>query len=63
LTTTTATTTTTTTTLVASTTSSSGTTQTLWGQCGGVGWAGPTVCASPATCKEQNEWYSQCLDS
>jgi endo-1,4-beta-xylanase len=32
-----------------------------WGQCGGNGWTGPTVCASPYTCKKQNDWYSQCL--
>lgn len=52
---------TTTTTLVTSTTPASGATQTQWGQCGGNGWTGPTVCASPYTCEEQNEWYSQCL--
>lgn len=32
-----------------------------WGQCGGQGWTGPTVCASPYTCKAQNPYYSQCL--
>ncbi|RYC87171.1 putative mannan endo-1,4-beta-mannosidase C [Fusarium oxysporum f. sp. narcissi] len=32
-----------------------------YGQCGGASWTGPTVCASPYTCKEQNQWYSQCL--
>ncbi|KIJ43285.1 carbohydrate-binding module family 1 protein [Sphaerobolus stellatus SS14] len=21
-----------------------------WGQCGGIGWTGPTVCAAPYTC-------------
>lgn len=31
-----------------------------WGQCGGQGWTGPTVCQSPYTCKAQNQWYSQC---
>lgn len=30
-------------------------------QCGGKGWAGPTVCASDYTCKEQNDYYWQCL--
>ena len=45
------------------TTGSSGATQTLYGQCGGIGWTGPTVCASPATCVEENSYYSQCLDS
>ncbi|PVF92348.1 cellulase [Serendipita vermifera] len=34
--------------------------QTLWGQCGGQGWTGPTTCAS-GTCKYSNPWYSQCL--
>lgn len=42
-------------------TSPSGPTQTHWGQCGGTGWTGPTVCASPYTCQTQNQWYSQCL--
>ena len=32
-----------------------------WAQCGGVGYQGPTACASGLTCKEQNQWYSQCL--
>ncbi|KAK4072334.1 hypothetical protein Trihar35433_4398 [Trichoderma harzianum] len=36
--------------------------QTLYGQCGGIGWTGPSVCQSPATCKAQNQWYSQCLN-
>lgn len=31
-----------------------------WGQCGGKGWTGCTVCASGTTCKVTNEWYSQC---
>jgi hypothetical protein len=31
------------------------------GQCGGIGWAGPTQCVSPYTCKVGNPWYSQCL--
>jgi hypothetical protein len=42
------------------TTASSGT-QTIYGQCGGSGWTGPTTCASGSTCKVQNQWYSQCL--
>jgi len=25
-----------------------------YGQCGGIGWSGPTVCASPYTCTKQN---------
>ncbi|KAF4159600.1 hypothetical protein CNMCM6069_001243 [Aspergillus lentulus] len=61
-------TTTTTTTSKTSTTSTKtttstapGATQTHYGQCGGQGWTGPTACASPYTCKAQNQWYSQCL--
>ncbi|KAF5316446.1 hypothetical protein D9619_006691 [Psilocybe cf. subviscida] len=32
-----------------------------YGQCGGIGYTGPTVCASPYTCKKTNDYYSQCL--
>ncbi|KAF3917592.1 hypothetical protein AA313_de0204415 [Arthrobotrys entomopaga] len=32
-----------------------------WGQCGGIGWTGPTSCNSPYTCKVSNPYYSQCL--
>ncbi|CAE6443074.1 unnamed protein product [Rhizoctonia solani] len=32
----------------------------LYGQCGGIGYTGPTTCAS-GTCKVTNEYYSQCL--
>lgn len=32
-----------------------------WEQCGGLGWTGPTVCASGYTCTVINEYYSQCL--
>ncbi|OPB40224.1 Endoglucanase-5 [Trichoderma guizhouense] len=42
--------------------STGGQQQTLYGQCGGIGWTGPSVCQSPATCKAQNQWYSQCLN-
>lgn len=35
--------------------------QTRWGQCGGIGWSGPTRCQSPWTCQRVNDWYSQCL--
>ncbi|KAF8311693.1 acetyl xylan esterase [Clavulina sp. PMI_390] len=53
---------TTTTTSHASTTSSaSGATQTKYGQCGGIGWTGPTTCASGSTCTYSNAYYSQCL--
>ncbi|KAK6514708.1 hypothetical protein TWF281_004905 [Arthrobotrys megalospora] len=44
-------------------TSSSGSAslQTLYGQCGGALWKGPTACAQ-GTCKFQNAYYSQCLN-
>ncbi|TDL25215.1 hypothetical protein BD410DRAFT_785086 [Rickenella mellea] len=32
-----------------------------WGQCGGVGWTGPTLCIPGWTCVLSNYWYSQCL--
>ncbi|KAF3939466.1 Endoglucanase-4 [Dactylella cylindrospora] len=32
----------------------------LYGQCGGIGWTGPTTCAS-GTCTVSNAYYSQCL--
>ncbi|THU99112.1 hypothetical protein K435DRAFT_719999 [Dendrothele bispora CBS 962.96] len=40
--------------------SSSGTVA-QWGQCGGIGYTGPTVCASPYKCTVSNSYYSQCL--
>ncbi|KAH9476370.1 1 carbohydrate esterase [Psilocybe cubensis] len=39
----------------------SGGTAAHYGQCGGIGWTGPTVCASPYTCQVSNAYYSQCL--
>jgi cellulose 1,4-beta-cellobiosidase len=46
----------------ASSTASSGGGQAQhWGQCGGIGWTGPTQCVSPFTCQVNNPWYSQCL--
>lgn len=42
------------------TSSANGSGQTLYGQCGGQGWTGPTTCAS-GTCKVSNQFYSQCL--
>ncbi|CCA72221.1 related to endoglucanase IV [Serendipita indica DSM 11827] len=41
------------------TSSASGAGQTLYGQCGGQGWTGPTTCAQ-GTCKVLNPFYSQC---
>ncbi|KAH6689523.1 cellulose-binding family II [Plectosphaerella plurivora] len=32
-----------------------------WGQCGGQGWTGGTVCVAGSTCTPSNQWYSQCL--
>lgn len=32
-----------------------------WSQCGGIGWNGPTCCASGSTCVRQNDFYFQCL--
>ncbi|KAG6908450.1 hypothetical protein DXG01_004533 [Tephrocybe rancida] len=52
---------TTTTTSTGSTPTSGSGTAAHWGQCGGIGWTGPTVCASPYTCQASNAYYSQCL--
>lgn len=38
----------------------SGSCSALYGQCGGIGFAGPTCCSS-GTCKASNSYYSQCL--
>ncbi|KAA1477226.1 CEL4a mannanase [Dentipellis sp. KUC8613] len=32
-----------------------------WGQCGGIGWTGPTTCTTGTVCTKQNDYYSQCL--
>ncbi|KAH6897958.1 endoglucanase II [Coprinopsis sp. MPI-PUGE-AT-0042] len=40
--------------------STGGPAQTQWGQCGGIGWTGPTTCVSPYTCKANNDYYHQC---
>ncbi|KAG8924499.1 hypothetical protein FRC00_005058 [Tulasnella sp. 408] len=45
------------------TTSSSGGTVAAYGQCGGIGWTGGTVCVSGYTCTYSNDWYSQCVPS
>ncbi len=34
--------------------------QTLWGQCGGIGWTGATNCVGGSCCSTQNPWYAQC---
>ncbi|KAI0076116.1 CEL4a mannanase [Panus rudis PR-1116 ss-1] len=33
----------------------------VWGQCGGIGWAGDTTCVSGTTCTKLNDWYFQCI--
>ncbi|KAI9052024.1 hypothetical protein LZ554_004278 [Drepanopeziza brunnea f. sp. 'monogermtubi'] len=50
----------TTTSKAATTSAAGGATAPLYGQCGGSGWTGPTVCAS-GTCKASSAYYSQCL--
>ncbi|KAF3927856.1 Exoglucanase [Dactylellina cionopaga] len=37
--------------------------QSLWGQCGGIGWTGATSCNPPAACSTLNPYYAQCLSS
>ncbi|KAF3924623.1 hypothetical protein AA313_de0202589 [Arthrobotrys entomopaga] len=32
-----------------------------WGQCGGIGWTGPSCCQSGSSCQAGNPYYSQCL--
>ncbi|KAF5323256.1 hypothetical protein D9619_013527 [Psilocybe cf. subviscida] len=39
----------------------SGGTISQYGQCGGQGYSGSTVCQSPYKCTYSNQWYSQCL--
>ncbi|GIC85994.1 uncharacterized protein Aud_002353 [Aspergillus udagawae] len=45
-----------------SSTGGSGSCSALYGQCGGIGWSGPTCCSS-GTCKFSNSYYSQCFAS
>ncbi|KAK0640365.1 putative endo-beta-1 [Lasiodiplodia hormozganensis] len=42
--------------------SSSGTAQ-KYSQCGGTSYTGPTTCEDGWTCKEWNQWYSQCVSA
>ncbi|KAJ6559132.1 hypothetical protein DFH09DRAFT_1316892 [Mycena vulgaris] len=50
------------TTTASSTTTAAGPTATHFGQCGGTGYTGPTVCASPYTCTSISPpFYYQCL--
>ncbi|KAG8954360.1 hypothetical protein FRC04_011686 [Tulasnella sp. 424] len=50
-----------TTTTTTTTTTASGPKQTHYGQCGGQGYSGPTVCADPYKCTYSSQFYSQCL--
>jgi len=50
------------TTTASSTTTAAGPTASHWAQCGGTGFSGPTVCASPFTCTAVSPpYYYQCL--
>lgn len=44
----------------ASTSTSTGPLAPLYGQCAGIGWTGPTVCAA-GTCTSYSPQYGQCL--
>ncbi|EKM58509.1 glycoside hydrolase family 10 protein [Phanerochaete carnosa HHB-10118-sp] len=35
----------------------------VWGQCGGIGWTGPTTCTTGNVCQEYSAYYSQCIPS
>ncbi|KAL7940191.1 carbohydrate-binding module family 1 [Trichoderma barbatum] len=35
--------------------------QTVWGQCGGIGYNGPTDCAPGSACSTLNPYYAQCI--
>ncbi len=34
----------------------------IYGQCGGINWTGPTTCSAGLECRVQNPYYSQCLE-
>ena len=57
----TSTTSTRTTTAAATTSSAASGGAVRWGQCGGIGFTGPTTCQSPWTCTYSSPYYSQCL--
>ena len=38
-----------------------GATQSAYGQCGGSGYSGPTLCGSGLHCSVQNQYYAQCV--
>ncbi|KAF8324120.1 hypothetical protein DL93DRAFT_2222972 [Clavulina sp. PMI_390] len=33
----------------------------IYGQCGGIGWTGPTTCNGDLACVVNNPWWFQCL--
>ncbi|KAJ6580284.1 hypothetical protein B0H10DRAFT_1962570 [Mycena sp. CBHHK59/15] len=37
--------------------------QTEYGQCGGIGWEGPTICKSPYTCETSRAWMKEYLET
>jgi cellulose 1,4-beta-cellobiosidase len=45
----------------AATSAAPGGTVPKWGQCGGIGYTGPTACVAGSTCTVGNPYYSQCL--
>ncbi|KAJ6452474.1 glycoside hydrolase superfamily [Mycena sanguinolenta] len=53
--------TTTTTTTTSSSSGPTGCVSAIYDQCGGMGWAGCTACASGTTCQDLNAYYFQCL--
>ncbi|THG96856.1 hypothetical protein EW026_g5055 [Hermanssonia centrifuga] len=32
-----------------------------WGQCGGIGWTGPTTCVAGTQCVVENDYFSHCI--
>ena len=46
---------------VTTTPSSPGGTVNKFGQCGGIGYTGPTQCVAGSTCTKGNDYYYQCL--
>ncbi|KAH8690716.1 putative endochitinase precursor [Talaromyces proteolyticus] len=48
------------TTTSSATSTATGTPVAQWGQCGGEGYTGSTVCASPYKCVEESVWWSSC---
>lgn len=43
------------------TTVSTGRVAALYHQCGGINWTGPTECEAGSYCKDQNDFYHQCV--